>query len=304
MREIKNVLICGLGAVGSIFAEKIKSSADNNLKILVDEKRLLKYKQNPVILNGKKLDFDYVLPEEKNFKADLIIVAVKSYGLSEVLDNIKNFVCRDTLIISLINGITSEKIISEKYGREKVLYSFFLGHSAMRKDNVIKQDGVYKIEFGAENPKDEENVLRLKKFFETAKINYTICEDIVYSLWKKFMLNVCVNQVSAILKMTFGEMTANPCCMDFLEKIMREVANIAEAEGIKNTNLMITETKQCIKTMMPEGKTSMFQDVEAGRMLETDIFSGTVIKLGLKHNIPTPYNQVLHDMLQIINFCF
>ena len=50
MKEIKNILVCGIGAIGSIYAEKIQKSTPENLRILVDKKRLEKYTKNPVIL--------------------------------------------------------------------------------------------------------------------------------------------------------------------------------------------------------------------------------------------------------------
>ena len=52
--------------------------------------------------------------------------------------------------------------------------------------------------------------------------------------------------------------------------------------------------------MTPDGKTSMLQDVEAGRKTEVDMFAGTMIKMGLEHNIPTPYNKIIKEMLEII----
>ena len=53
--------------------------------------------------------------------------------------------------------------------------------------------------------------------------------------------------------------------------------------------------------MIPEGKTSMLQDVEAKRKTEVEMFAGTMVELGKKHNIPTPYNQVMKDMVEIIH---
>ena len=52
--------------------------------------------------------------------------------------------------------------------------------------------------------------------------------------------------------------------------------------------------------MIPEGKTSMLQDVEAGRKTEVEMFAGTMIELGKKYGIKTPYNQVMKDMLEVI----
>ena len=53
--------------------------------------------------------------------------------------------------------------------------------------------------------------------------------------------------------------------------------------------------------MIPDGKTSMLQDVEAGRKTEVDMFAGTVIRLGQKHGIQTPYNKIIKEMMEIIH---
>lgn len=301
MKEIKNVLVCGIGAVGSIYADKIEKYTPQNLRVLVDEARLERYKKNPTVFNGRVLDFNYILPNDTSFKADLIIIATKFDGLNDVIKNIKNFVYDDTVILSLLNGVTSEKIIAKTYGREKLLYSYFIGHSAIRDGRNITHDDVNTIVYGSENSNDFENVERIQDFFEQAGINYLIPDDIIHSLWLKYMLNVSANQTTAILRMNFGEMLENDKCMDFAINVMKEVQAIAKAEGVRNTESMINETIEHLHTMIPEGKTSMLQDVEAGRKTEVEMFAGTVIKLGKEFGIPTPYNKIIKEMIEIIH---
>lgn len=300
MKDIKNVLICGIGAVGSIYANKIQNYDAENLRVLVDKQRYERYIKNPTIFNGKELNFNYILPDDNNFKADLIIIATKYDGLFDVIENIKNFVQDDTIIMSLLNGVTSEKIIAQTYGREKLLYSYFIGHSAVRTGRNIVHDDVNTIVYGSENSADFDNVQRVKEYFERVGINYKIPEDIIHSLWLKFMLNVAANQTTAILRFTFGEFLENDKCMEFAINLMKEVQLIAKAEGVKNTDIMIDETISHLHTMIPEGKTSMLQDVEAGRKTEVEMFAGTVIKLGLEHGIATPYNKIVKEMIEII----
>ncbi len=301
MKEIKNVLVCGIGAVGSIYADKIEKFTPQNLRVLVDEARLERYKKNPTVFNGRVLDFNYILPNDTSFKADLIIIATKFDGLNDVIKNIKNFVYDDTVILSLLNGVTSEKIIAKTYGREKLLYSYFIGHSAIRDGRNITHDDVNTIVYGSENSNDFENVERIQDFFEQAGINYLIPDDIIHSLWLKYMLNVSANQTTAILRMNFGEMLENDKCMDFAINVMKEVQAIAKAEGVRNTESMINETIEHLHAMIPEGKTSMLQDVEAGRKTEVEMFAGTVIKLGKEFGIPTPYNKIIKEMIEIIH---
>jgi 2-dehydropantoate 2-reductase len=303
MREIENVLICGIGAVGSIYANKINVYNSKNLKILVDKKRLENYTKNPKIFNGKPLNFNYILPENGGFKADLIIIATKFDGLNDVINNIENFVKEDTIIISLLNGVTSEEIIAKKYGWKHTMISYFIGHSAMREGNVITHDGIGQIVFGIKNSKntDTNDIQKITNYFDKVGIDYKIPKDMYRAYWLKYMLNVSANQPSAILKMTFGQMQSNPKFMDFLKNIMEEVRQIAKAEGVQNTETMIEEALVSFNSMIPDGKTSMLQDVEAGRKTEVEMFAGTMIKLGEKHNISTPYNKVLKEMIEIVH---
>ena len=302
MNEIKKCLICGIGAVGSIYANKINEFDSDSLRVLVDENRLEKYKKSPKIFNGKPLNFNYILPSATDYKADLIIIATKFDGLNDVIKNIENFVKEDTIILSLLNGVFSEEIIAKKYGWKHIPISYFIGHSAMRDGNNITHDGIGDIVFGVkdENKTDICDVELVKNYFDKVGISYKTPDDMLHAYWLKYMLNVSSNQSSAILHLTFGQMQNSERFQAMLKKIMQEVQQIAKAEGVKNTDLMIDEAIKTFYKMIPEGKTSMLQDVEAGRKTEVEMFAGTMIELGKKHGILTPYNQVMKDMLEII----
>lgn len=300
MKNIKKVLLCGLGAVGTIYADKLHRFDFDNFRVLVDEERLKRYKLNPVFFNGNELNCHYVTPDTEDYKADLIIIATKMTGLNEAIKNIKNFIYENTIIIPLLNGVTSEELIADAYGWDKVLYAYFIGHSSVRTGNTIVHDDVNTFVFGADKEPDE-RVERVKEFFDRAKINYKVPEDIRHSLWCKYMLNVASNPTTALLRMTFGEMLENKYFMQLAINIMKEVQAVAKAEGVRNTTTMIDETIAHLHTMIPGGKTSMLQDVEAGRHTEIDMFAGTMIELGEKHNIHTPYCSFLKEMFDIIH---
>ncbi len=303
MKEIKKVLICGIGAVGSIYANKINEFDRENLRVLVDKKRLENYTKNPKIFNGKPLNLNYILPEDNNFQADLIIIATKFDGLLEAVENIKNFVKKDTIIMSLLNGVTSEEIIAQKYGWENVPLAYFIGHSAMRDGNNITYDGIGDIVFGVKNSQQTnvEIIELIKKYFDKAGIDYKTPENMYRAYWIKYMLNVSSNQPSAILKMTFGQMQDNKKFVEFMKKVMTEVQMIAKAEGVQDSETMIDEALVSFNKMIKNGKTSMLQDVEAKRLTEVKMFAGAMIKFGEKHSIPTPYNMVMKDMIEIIH---
>ena len=297
MAEIKKVLLCGLGAVGLTVACRVQKYSSEVLKVLVDETRMEKLQQKPMKMNGEEKIFDYITPDKKDFVADLVIISTKFNGLNSVLENIENFVGSNTLILPIINGLKAEEKIAEKYGWEKVLRGYFICHSAERIGNEVTQDGIFKIVFGSD---DEMKNSKVARFFETVKIDFEIPEDILYAKWVKFGLNIVVNQCSCLLKMKFGEMQRSEKFIAFAKNILKEVVELAKCEGVQGCENLVDDVIKALFLMSEDGKTSMWQDIEAGKKTELDIFAGTVLELGKKHNVSTPYNQVFYEMIRLL----
>ena len=281
-------MLCGLGAVGLTVAQKLQTKCE--LKILVDDKRKEKYLSQEIFFNNTKQHFDYITSSNK-FEPELIIISTKSLGLDSAIENIKNFVTPNTYIISLLNGISSEEKIMEKYPQAIVAKSYFIGHSAMREGNRIIQDGIWEIVI--------EDVPQIINIFKECSINYTIPPDIDYSMWLKFAINIFSNQTSAILNLNFGELKNNQQFINFAKKLIQEVKMIAEKKGIDNLESLEKDALQALSQMTNDGKTSMLQDILACRETEVEIFAGEILKLGKLFNIKTPYNQVLYDLIKI-----
>lgn len=285
---MKRVIICGLGALGLTYAVKIKNKCE--LRILVDKERFKRYYKQKPVFNNEPQEFEYILPSH-SFNADLIIIATKAHGLTTSIENIKNFITGNTMIISLINGISSENKISEFYPNAHVIKSYFIGHSAMRAGNIVTQDGVGEIV--VDNNPD------IIKLFDELGINYSISDNIDYSMWLKFALNLFSNQTSAILNMTFGDMKQNKHFLEFAKKIINEIKIIGDKIGVKGLENLEQDALDALSKMSNDGQTSMLQDILAKRQTEVEIFAGEIITLGKRLQIPTPYNQVLYDLIKI-----
>jgi 2-dehydropantoate 2-reductase len=76
-----------------------------------------------------------------------------------------------------------------------------------------------------------------------------------------------------------------------------EVVALSAHEGVSLGAEDLERVFPILESLAPEGKTSMLQDVEAGRKTEVDIFAGTVVELGRRHGVPTPVNDVLGRMI-------
>ena len=108
---IKNAGILGLGALGGMYGNFLtKAIGRENVYILGDRERLERYRDKSVYINGEKADFNYAF---ESTKLDLLIVATKFHHLRKALESAKAFVTENTIVISLLNGITSEEVIAE-----------------------------------------------------------------------------------------------------------------------------------------------------------------------------------------------
>ena len=119
-------------------------------------------------------------------------------------------------------------------------------------------------------------------------------------MWWKFMINVGANQASALLSAPYGVFQTSVHARNIMEAGMREVMAIAAAANINLVEKDIEDWYSFLNTLHPGGKTSMLQDVEAGRKTEVDIFAGKVIELGITFGIPTPINDIFFHAIKVI----
>ncbi len=292
--EIKKVLICGLGSLGTVCAATIYNSNFGELKILVDEQRLNKYKNNPTFFNDQKYEFEYITPDETNYKADLIIIGTKQNGLNSAILNIKNFVKEDTIIISLLNGISSEEEIAKIYDKKNIPLCFYIGASCVRNERKISLNGDYSLIIGNNTKTKSDIVQTVSEYFKKTGIKHKISDNIQEEYLKKLMINVGLNQISAVSGYNINEIKKDKNLTDDLKTLMKEVMFIAKAKGIKNYEKMYHEAEHFIFEEMKTSNTSMSQDIKAKRKTEVELFAGTVIKLGKELNIPTPKNEEIY----------
>lgn len=301
MKSIKNISVIGMGAIGCAYNSKLYDMNPNGIKVIAGGERAERYKKNGFIINGKRYNFIYTSPQEKCEPADLVIVSVKANELNQAIIDINNHVGKDTIILSLMNGITSEEIIGKKYGMDKMLYSLCIAIDANRRENDIYFSSYGTIVFGEKfNTVYSEKVQAVKEVFSRAHISYEIPANMMHSLWWKFMINVGINQASAVLRGTYGVFQNVEEAKDLMESAMWEVVAVSEKVGVNLDKNDIDRWYKVLETMNPDSKTSMFQDITYGRKTEVDMFAGTVCELGKKYNVDTPVNRTLFNIIKVI----
>ncbi|OJF77368.1 MAG: hypothetical protein BKP49_02575 [Treponema sp. CETP13] len=308
MEKIERVLIAGAGSIGLTVANTILESQKADLRILARGERLERYREKGLYVNGKKLQVKFADADSKKKEdsltwiPDLIIVACKNHHLITILDDMANFVGKNTLILSLLNGITSEQTIRERYGQERTPLAMIIGTDAGHHGTETTYQNSGSIFFGdATNDTYSKRVQLIADFFDRTGISYTIPQNMKRTLWYKFMCNVGINQSSAILKMPYKPFQQkNSPARNLMLSAMREAMAVSAPEGVNLNEDDITNWLKTLDSISPAGKTSMCQDVCAGRKTEVELFAQTVVELGEKHSIQTPVNKVFYQQLRML----
>jgi 2-dehydropantoate 2-reductase len=300
--EINKVSIIGLGALGILFGSHLaKRMPMEAVRIIADRKRIDKYKKEQVYCNGEPCDFHYVAPEEPCEPADLLIFTVKYEGLHDAIKAVQHHVGKDTIILSALNGITSEGIIGQVYGVDKILYSVAQGMDAVKEGNKLTYDHMGILCYGDQEPgMISDKAKSVAAFFDKVDFPYEVDTNMNKRLWGKFMLNVGVNQTVAVYKSNYGEVQQEGVARETMIAAMREVITLSEYEGINLTEADLNYWLNVLAALSPEGKPSMAQDLEARRYSEVALFAGAVLEMGEKHQVPTPVNQKLYNTIKSI----
>lgn len=297
---IENVSVVGMGALGILFGKYIQDKiGKESVSFVVNKNRMKKYVQQGIICNGERESFN-LIDEEIKKETDLLIIAVKATALEEALKTAKNQVGENTIIISLLNGITSEEIIGQAFGKEKVIYCVAQGMDAVKIDNKFTCSHMGELRIGI--PKDEtykqEKLNSVVEFFNSIDFPYTLEEDIIHRLWSKFMLNVGVNQVVMINEGNYGTVQKEGKERQMMKDAMKEVIELASYEGVKLSNEDLEGYVKLTDTLDPKGMPSMRQDGLMKRPSEVELFSGTVLKLAKKYNLEMKVNEYLYKKVK------
>ncbi len=301
MKEIDRVAILGAGAMGAFFASKFSDAAGFSTLLIARGDRYDRLKKRGLVVNGKSYFVPVAHPEEDIPPAGLIIVALKHHHLAEALGDLQSLVGTDTTILSVMNGLDSERIIGAVYGMDKMLYAISVGIDAVRQGNQITYSTPGKLYFGeAVNHGPSARVRRAQVAFERAGILHETPADMIRMLWWKFMVNVGANQASAVMRAPYGVFGTSPDARALMEALMREVIILAQSAGVNLVEQDLDDWYQILPSLSPQGKTSMLQDIEAGRKTECEIFAGKVVELGRKHSIPTPVNETVLRIIRVL----
>ena len=300
MKQIRQIAIVGMGALGLLYGEQVADALGYDaVSFLVDDQRFERYKEYVYTTNGRVMQFNMTRSSEAK-PVDLVIVATKSTGLESALDVMAPAVGKDTIIISVLNGISSEGILAARFGKERILGCVAIGMDAMREGSKLQYCSKGRLQVGTLVPGQEEMLTKVATLFDEIGQAYEVKEDIMQAMWGKFLLNVGVNQTCMVYETTYGGSLEEGEAKDNMLKAMREVLEVGRAEGIDLGKADLQRALAITAGLKPDGYPSMRQDAIAHRASEVDLFAGTIIALAAKHGIKVPINTMYYQKIKEI----
>ena len=308
-KKIHTVAILGTGAVGSYFVWGLQEKLGENLWVIAKGERKARLASEGISINEVDYQLHVRTPREAK-GADLLIVATKYAALGDILDDIAEIVEDHTIVVSPLNGVDSEEVIGARIGMDKILWSNIkiasqrVGRSirfipkitlGLTFGETIQAQSGQK-ETGKAEPGPR--MRAMAELFDGTPLRYQMSEDIMTDIWYKFAFNVSRNLPQAILGCGVGAYDDSENVKHLMMCLRNEVVAVAGAQGIDIRELSPLEKRRGVSA--PYARYSTLQDLDAGRHTEIDMFSGTVIRLGKKYGISTPYNEFVYYAIKAL----
>ncbi|MBQ8092423.1 MAG: ketopantoate reductase family protein [Clostridia bacterium] len=289
---IQTVGIIGLGALGMLFGERlIRGGAE--VIVIADHDRAVRLIQQGAVVNGNPVSFDIRTPDQAQM-VDLLIFATKFGGLASAMETAAPFIGPDTILLSVLNGIASEQVLSRRFGPEKVLYCTAQGMDAVHAGNSLTYSKAGSLTIGEADGCLSERLQAVTSFLNGTGVPAEAVTDIIRRQWGKLMLNVGINQVVMVYEGDYGTVRHPGEARDMMIAAMREVQTVAGKKGYPIPDEELWQWVALTDSLSERGKPSMRQDGEAHRKSEVELFAGTIIREAEKLNVDVPVNRELY----------
>ena len=309
MGAVKRVAIVGFGSLGAMYAGCFgRAMGADGVFVVADEARTERYRAEPTIFNGEPIAATYLTYDEAAARAattpfDVVLYAVKFGALAEAMEQSAPLVGPDTAIISVLNGVTSEEVLAERFGWDRVLLCVAQQMDSRKVGPVVTAGCVGVLALGVrdgESPVQQANLSRVTAWLSAIDQPFICPKDIRHQLWGKLICNVGVNQACAVYDCCFDGIHAPGEAREAMIGAMGEVAAVGRAEGVALTDADVAYWLDIIDHLNPAGMPSLRQDVLARRPTEVELFSGTINRLGVAHGIPTPVNERFYAAIKAL----
>jgi len=317
-------LIAGAGAIGAYIGAHM-ARAGLDVTLFGRGPHLRAMQEHGVRVKTVEGDFE-ARPKvasklEEVGQVDVVLLAVKAHSLPELAPQLRPVLSRDTTVVSMQNGvpwwyfqgcggpcegIRLERVdpggvISAAIEPRRVVGSIVYLSTEVEQPGVIRHTEGNRISLGEPEGTRSDRCRRIAEALIAAGLRCPVTTRIRHEIWVKILGNVAFNPVSVLTGATLVQMARDPEVSALVRNIMREAEAVAGQLGLE---LPISiEQRMAGAEKVGEHKTSMLQDLEAGRAMELEAVVGAVVELGERFNLPMVHTRTVYACVKLLSEC-
>jgi 2-dehydropantoate 2-reductase len=249
---------------------------------------------------------------------DVVLLTVKAHQVIDLLPGLRDLFGPQTLVVTMINGIPwwyFQGLAGPHQGRgldsvdpggqlaaaiepERIIGSIVYPAAELLEPGVVKVVEGNRFTIGELTGERTERIDALSQALIRAGFKAPVSKDIRSELWVKLWGNLSFNPISALTHATLEDICRFPASRALAAGMMAEAQQVAEALGVRFR--ISLDQRIAGAEAVGAHKTSMLQDVEAGRAPEIAALVGAVVELGRITGVPTPQIEAIYSAMQLL----
>jgi 2-dehydropantoate 2-reductase len=314
-------LIAGAGAIGAYIGARM-AQAGFDVTLFARGPHLRAMQEHGVLVKTAEGDF-VARPKiagslEEVGPVDVVFLGVKAHGLPQLAPQLKPVLGPDTTVVSTQNGIPwwyfqgfggewdglrlervdPGGVISAAIEAGRVVGSIVYFSTEITAPGVVQHIEGNRISLGEPDGSRSERCRQIAEALIASGLRAPISARLRHELWVKVLGNASFNPVSALTRATLVQMVRDPDVCAVIRNIMQEVEAVSHKLGME---LPISINQRIAGAgKVGEHKTSMLQDLEAGRPMELEALVGAVVELGERVGLPMPVTKSVYACTQLL----
>ncbi|RLC24373.1 MAG: 2-dehydropantoate 2-reductase [Deltaproteobacteria bacterium] len=298
-----DITIIGAGAMGSLFGSLLAQSGQNVLlmDIWEDHVNAINSQGLGVEFEGKTTRINITASSnmQEPCKSDLVIIFVKSTQTKQAAEQALRCLNNEGLVLTLQNGMGNADKIAKKVHPDRVIAGTTSHGATLLGPGLIRHAGIGPTLIGMWSKNTSARLASIKDMFCNAGIDTQIEENIHKIIWKKLIINVGINAITALTGIKNGKILDTPPTGVLVRTAVKEACDVALAHGV-NLPDDIAEQVFAIARATGPNRSSMGQDVDHKRLTEIDAINGAIVSMAQKKSIPVPVNHTLTALIQTL----
>ena len=298
--ESNSIALIGLGVVGAPLANLLYGKYPDKFALLSTKDFLYTLTDKPIYINGEvfcpRIISEY---NEKHGTIKFLFVCVKNYHVEGIVGLLKDVVDDDTVIFPLQNGVYSFDYFSKNFPKNIVLSGFAKGPNTTLCENgfVYQRAGCFHV--GTNRSEWRNAAQDACRLMKDAGVDCVYDDDVIHEVWKKFMLNVAGNAVTALTGIDYSQFKYCQTVQELCIGVMREFTEVARHKEILLDENDIEDIIKYYLSFNVSKHTSMLEDVLNTRRTENEYIAGYISRLAEEMGIATPMIDMLYRLMKI-----